>query len=75
MLTGTPLQNDLVELFNLMHFLLPHVFGSQLQEEVVEVRQGVHHAFHASNEGGAGGVRNVCSVTTVTGHGEREAVC
>jgi helicase SWR1 len=27
-LTGTPLQNDLMELWSLMHFLMPHVFQS-----------------------------------------------
>eukprot|EP01018_Ginkgo_biloba_P024829 Gb_30810 [translate_table: standard] len=29
LLTGTPLQNDLMELWSLMHFLMPHVFQSQ----------------------------------------------
>lgn len=29
MLTGTPLQNSLMELWSLMHFLMPHVFQSQ----------------------------------------------
>jgi SWI/SNF-related matrix-associated actin-dependent regulator 1 of chromatin subfamily A len=29
MMTGTPLQNDLAELQNLMHFLLPQVFAAQ----------------------------------------------
>ena len=29
MLTGTPLQNSLMELWSLMHFLMPHVFRSQ----------------------------------------------
>lgn len=28
MLTGTPLQNSLMELWSLMHFLMPHVFQS-----------------------------------------------
>lgn len=28
LLTGTPLQNDLMELWSLMHFLMPHVFQS-----------------------------------------------
>lgn len=26
LLTGTPLQNSLMELWSLMHFLMPHVF-------------------------------------------------
>lgn len=29
LLTGTPLQNDLMELWSLMHFLMPHLFQSQ----------------------------------------------
>uniref|UniRef100_A0A7S2S8M9 Uncharacterized protein n=1 Tax=Mucochytrium quahogii TaxID=96639 RepID=A0A7S2S8M9_9STRA len=29
LLTGTPLQNSLMELWSLMHFLMPHVFRSQ----------------------------------------------
>ena len=28
LLTGTPLQNDLMELWSLLHFLMPHVFAS-----------------------------------------------
>ena len=28
LLTGTPLQNSLMELWSLMHFLMPHVFAS-----------------------------------------------
>ncbi|GAV63949.1 SNF2_N domain-containing protein/Helicase_C domain-containing protein/HSA domain-containing protein [Cephalotus follicularis] len=28
LLTGTPLQNDLMELWSLMHFLMPHIFQS-----------------------------------------------
>lgn len=31
LLTGTPLQNDLMELWSLMHFLMPHVFSSHAQ--------------------------------------------
>jgi len=29
LLTGTPLQNDVGELWSLMHFLMPHIFHSQ----------------------------------------------
>jgi len=29
LLTGTPLQNDLMELWSLMHFLMPELFGSR----------------------------------------------
>lgn len=31
LITGTPLQNDLMELWSLMHFLMPHVFSSHEQ--------------------------------------------
>lgn len=31
MLAGTPLQNDLMELWSLMHFLMPQVFASHAQ--------------------------------------------
>ncbi|GMH36700.1 hypothetical protein BSKO_04573 [Bryopsis sp. KO-2023] len=31
LLTGTPLQNELMELWSLMHFLMPHVFSSHAQ--------------------------------------------
>ncbi len=30
LLTGTPLQNDLIELWSLLHFLMPHIFTSHL---------------------------------------------
>jgi hypothetical protein len=29
LLTGTPLQNNLMELWSLMHFLMPNIFASQ----------------------------------------------
>ena len=31
LLTGTPLQNNLLELWSLMHFLMPHLFRSQAE--------------------------------------------
>ena len=31
LLTGTPLQNSLMELWSLMHFLMPHLFRSQAE--------------------------------------------
>lgn len=31
LLTGTPLQNDLIELWSLLHFLMPHIFTSHLE--------------------------------------------
>lgn len=37
MMTGTPLQNDLFELQNLMHFLLPQVFASESFEDLAEM--------------------------------------
>ena len=39
MMTGTPLQNDLVELQNLLHFLLPTVFAAQGFEDWAELLQ------------------------------------
>lgn len=39
MLTGTPLQNDLNELQNLLHFLLPSVFASEGFEDMAEMLQ------------------------------------
>ncbi|KAL4174950.1 hypothetical protein KRP22_006878 [Phytophthora ramorum] len=35
LLTGTPLQNNLLELWALMHFLMPHVFASQALQAMV----------------------------------------
>ncbi|GAB4819342.1 hypothetical protein N2152v2_006388 [Parachlorella kessleri] len=40
MLTGTPLQNDLAELQNLLHFLLPSVFAQEGLEDMAELVQG-----------------------------------
>ncbi|PSC69740.1 CHROMATIN REMODELING 19 [Micractinium conductrix] len=40
MMTGTPLQNDLAELQNLLHFLLPSVFAAQGFEDLAEMLQG-----------------------------------
>ncbi|KDD72906.1 SNF2 family domain-containing protein, partial [Helicosporidium sp. ATCC 50920] len=37
MMTGTPLQNDLAELQNLLHFLLPQVFAEQGIEDLAEM--------------------------------------
>ncbi len=40
MMTGTPLQNDLEELHNLMHFLLPNVFQTQGFDSMEAMLQG-----------------------------------
>lgn len=37
MMTGTPLQNDLFELQNLMHFLLPQIFESESFEDLADL--------------------------------------
>ena len=37
MMTGTPLQNDLFELQNLMHFLLPQIFESESFEDLADM--------------------------------------
>lgn len=38
-LSGTPLQNDLAELQNLLHFLLPSVFAAQGFEDLADMLQ------------------------------------
>ena len=38
MLTGTPLQNDLEELQNLLHFMLPDVFGKEDIDALADVQ-------------------------------------
>ena len=45
MLTGTPLQNDLEELQNLLSFLLPDVFQADVAAQLAgeQVRAGQHH--------------------------------
>ena len=48
LLTGTPLQNDLMELWSLMHFLMPHVFRSH-----AEFRQWFSAPIQTTVEGGA----------------------
>lgn len=47
LLTGTPLQNSLMELWSLMHFLMPHLFRSQ-----AEFRHWFSTPLTASVEGG-----------------------
>ena len=48
LLTGTPLQNDLMELWSLMHFLMPHVFASH-----ADFRAWFSQPLSASVESGA----------------------
>ncbi len=45
MLTGTPLQNDLEELQNLLRFLMPKLFTAEEAEEIATVQVGLtyHH--------------------------------
>ena len=38
MLTGTPLQNDLEELQNLLRFLMPKLFTAEEAEEIANVQ-------------------------------------
>ncbi|GAB4813110.1 hypothetical protein N2152v2_000156 [Parachlorella kessleri] len=45
LITGTPLQNDLMELWSLMHFLMPHALlaaGTPLQNDLMELWSLMH---------------------------------
>lgn len=42
MLTGTPLQNDLVELQNLLQFILPDVFDKEEVDRSSHLQVGLH---------------------------------
>jgi hypothetical protein len=46
LLTGTPLQNNLMELWSLLHFLMPHIFQSHAEFKVSVICVG------GCNEGG-----------------------
>lgn len=48
MLTGTPLQNDLGELHNLLSFLLPSLFKDAQESE--DQNFGAYHCLHAMPE-------------------------
>lgn len=50
MLTGTPLQNDLEELQNLLQFLLPDVFSKEefSQSEDLQVRPTSMHLYQST---------------------------
>lgn len=43
LLTGTPLQNSLMELWSLMHFLMPHLFRSQAEFKTWFANPLTHH--------------------------------
>ncbi|KAK3083777.1 hypothetical protein FSP39_003020, partial [Pinctada imbricata] len=53
LLTGTPLQNSLMELWSLMHFLMPHVFQShsEFKEWFANPLTGMIEGSHEYNEG------------------------
>ena len=52
LLTGTPLQNSLMELWSLMHFLMPHVFQSHrdFKEWFANPLTGMIEGSHEYNE-------------------------
>ncbi|KAK3606446.1 hypothetical protein CHS0354_041388 [Potamilus streckersoni] len=52
LLTGTPLQNSLMELWSLMHFLMPHVFQShkEFKEWFANPLTGMIEGSHEYNE-------------------------
>ena len=67
---GTPLQNDLAELQNLLHFLLPSVFAAQGFEDLAEMLQVGWAGGGAEGEGAAiwlllslGSSRHGCTAT------------
>jgi len=53
LLTGTPLQNNLMELWSLMHFLMPNVFSSHrdFKDWFVNPVTGMIEGNHEYNEG------------------------
>lgn len=54
MMTGTPLQNDLGELQNLLHFLLPNIFSSETVENARDVLKVGSLGFAARVSSGIG---------------------
>lgn len=52
LLTGTPLQNDLMELWSLMHFLMPHLFDSyrEFKDWFVNPLTGMIEGSHEYNQ-------------------------
>ena len=48
LLTGTPLQNDLMELWSLMHFLMPHVFQSHAEFKCASHPRDCRRRTHAA---------------------------
>ena len=55
LLTGTPLQNNLIELWTLLHFLMPNVFGSisnfeSLSKQIIKKKQNDNKMVLISNE-------------------------
>jgi SNF2 family DNA or RNA helicase len=45
LLTGTPLQNSLMELWSLLHLLMPHVFASHSEFKVEQENKRLHFSF------------------------------
>ena len=72
LLTGTPLQNSLMELWSLMHFLMPHVFQShrEFKEWFSNPLTGMIEGSQEYNEGLVKRLHKVGSIPVCWGHGE-----
>lgn len=72
LLTGTPLQNSLMELWSLMHFLMPHVFQShrEFKEWFSNPLTGMIEGSQEYNEGLVKRLHKVGSILVCRGHGE-----
>lgn len=72
LLTGTPLQNSLMELWSLMHFLMPHVFQShrEFKEWFSNPLTGMIEGSQEYNEGLVKRLHKVGPVPVCQGHWE-----
>lgn len=69
MLTGTPLQNDLEELQNLLRFLMPKLFTAQEAEEIANVQVGPLDFFFSSK------MSCICTLLTFSWNQSKNTLC